>query len=81
MNFQGKSGLLEADAVSGMCIEGKHSPSPSPESAMPTRSKSVVHPTRSKCVQVEHEMTVSSDELDRKIQSHLEAKATEWYKF
>ena len=67
-----------ADTAGSVCIKGKHSPTPLlPDSATPIPPGRAT-PTRSKCVQVEHDMTFSADELDKKIQDHLEAKATEW---
>lgn len=67
-----------ADAMS-VRIEGRHcTPTPPPPPLDRATPSNHVTPIHSKRVPVEQEMTLSSDELDRKIQGHLEAKATEW---
>lgn len=77
MNIQGNT--LEA-TTAGLCIAGKHSSTPlplPPDPATPILPAQAT-PTHSKCVQVEDDVTFSADELDKRIQDHLEAKATEW---
>lgn len=68
----------------GVCIEGKpsHVTTPTeeaPPAATPTKeTPPPATPTLPKAPAVEKEATLSSAELDERIQLHLEARAIEW---